>query len=551
MLRYQACLKSSYFCRLGTLLLSLCIPTASFATEPPTQAAPPDAKSSSVEERLRSQDELIRRLAEQNAELSRQLGAITQRLDAISTTPNAGPQAGVQKGEEKPTQTGSGLEPTPSQPKVNDSGPNASPDGRPRSNELVDSLHGDDHYGLKSLFDTLHLAGQKGKPWYEKLSFRGYTQARFGRTLYDWGAGPNLLGDSSINGQAEDFSIRRARLILSGDVSDYLSLYFQSDFSATPPDSSNATFFAQLRDLYADAYIDTEKVHRFRIGQSKIPFGFDNMQSSGNRVPIDRTESMDTGVFPNQRDLGVFYYWTPVEKQVLLRELVEGGLKGSGNYGIFALGVYNGQGGGLLERNLSPHLVSRFTWPFQLANGQAIEVSIQGYTGRYVVTGEPISVLGNGPLVVPAGTDGNRGILDQRIAGTFVYYPQPIGFQAEWNVGRGPGLNGSQTAVENRSVSGGYVMAMYKLDTSRHGIFTPYARYQNYHGGYRAIANSPYGTHSEWSLGMEWQIRKEMELTTEYGFVDGVNFDAIPEPGVRSYQRFHAGILRMQFQFNY
>lgn len=115
----------------------------------------------------------------------------------------------------------------------------------------------------------------------------------------------------------------------------------------------------------------------------------------------------------------------------------------------------------------------------------------------------------------------------------------------------GPGLNGSQTAVEDRSVSGGYAMAMYKLDTPRCGIFTPYVRYQNYRGGYRAIANSPYGTHSEWSLGVEWQVRKEMELTTEYGFVDGVNFDANTGPGSLSYQGFRAGILRMQFQFNY
>ena len=342
-------------------------------------------------------------LAEQNKELGQQLGAISRRLDAMSRPPlvDAPP---ARRGERRTDEEGSDSGVRQAQAPVMDTPKSPDPDGlwgpgNPLtppsagfvgSKGLVDSLHSNDDYGLKSLFDSLHPEGHKGKPWYEKLSLRGYTQVRFGRTLSDKGAEPSLLGDASINGKAEDFSIRRARLILSGDVSDHMYLYFQSDFANTPPDSPNTTFFGQLRDLYADVYVDTDKVNRFRIGQSKIPYGFDNMQSSGNRVPIDRTESMDSAVFPNQRDLGVFYYWTPVEKQVLLRELVEGGLKGSGNYGIFALGVYNGQGGGLLEKNLSPHLVSRITWPFQLDNGQVVEVSVQGYGGDYVVTGVAI-----------------------------------------------------------------------------------------------------------------------------------------------------------------
>ena len=36
----------------------------------------------------------------------------------------------------------------------------------------------------------------------------------------------------------------------------------------------------------------------------------------------------------------------------------------------------------------------------------------------------------------------------------FVYYPQPFGFQAEWNIGRGPALNDQQTAVVVRRLDG-------------------------------------------------------------------------------------------------
>lgn len=410
---------------------------------------------------------------------------------------------------------------------------------------------GETDFGLKSLFDSFHRPG-KAKHWYEKLSIRGYTQVRYGRTVGQdpGGADPSLLGDRAINGQAENFSIRRARLILSGDVSDHLTLYFQSDFANTPAENSN-TFFAQLRDLYGDVYLDADKVHRVRVGQSKIPYGFEVMQSSGNRAPLDRSDALDSGVSPNQRDLGAFYYWTPVGKQKLLKDLVDGGLKGSGNYGIFGVGVYNGQGGSQLDQNLNLHTVARLTWPVQLPGGQVVEASVQGYTGEYVVQGAAVRPLGRGDAAVPAGTGGGQGFRDQRVAGTFVWYPQPFGFQAEWNAGRGPGLNDAQTAVQVRSLEGGYVMALYKLDTPDYGIYIPYARYQHFRGGYKSLANAPYGTHDQWDFGVEWQIRKEMELVVEYSRVDGVNLNPINQPGVTSYRNFDGSVLRTQFQINY
>lgn len=426
--------------------------------------------------------------------------------------------------------------------------------GEDKAKGLTDSLHCDDNYGLKLLFDSLHPAEKTGKHWYEKLSVRGYIQPRYGRTVDQDpnGADPNLSADRSINGNAENFSVRRARMIFSGDVSDYLSFYWQHDFAVTLPGTST-TFFGQARDLYADVYLDKPRAHRFRVGLSKVPFGWENMQSSQNRVPLDRTDPINTGVSLNERDLGVFYYWTPEEKQKLLKDLVDGGLKGSGNYGIFALGVYNGQGLATLEQNLNPHVVARATWPFRLPSGQVVETSVQGYTGDYVVSGAPIRPLGVGTEgVTPTGTGGNKGFRDQRVAATFVWYPQPFGFQTEWNWGQGPGLNDAQTAVETRSLQGGYAMVMYKHDTNGAcGIFTPYCRWQYYRGGYKSVPNAPYGTHDQWDVGIEWQIRKEMELVVEYSFVDGMNVNAIDKDAVTSYRNFVGGVLRCQFQINY
>jgi hypothetical protein len=140
---------------------------------------------------------------------------------------------------------------------------------------------------------------------------------------------------------------------------------------------------------------------------------------------------------------------------------------------------------------------------------------------------------------------------EDRVAASFVWYPQPFGFQTEWNVGKGPGLNPSQTAVEVRSLSGGYVMMMYKWDSPGYGIFIPFARYQHYRGGYRSIPNAPFGTHDEYDMGVEWQIRKELEVVVEYDFVNGVSLEPVSEAGVPSYRNFRGQVLRCQLQFNY
>ena len=533
-------------CRIACLIAFLALqgfltPGFTRATEPTATEDSQFPISGSLQDQLESLSESQRQLNETLNRVLHENESLTERLQALEAARSGNPVPGETIRSANLSQA---VEPQ-------------FLEGTEPPSPLFDSLHanspsGENDLGLKSLFDSLHSPHGKSKPWYEKMSIRGYSQIRFGRALsQDPDGGPaGLYGDRSISSETGTFSIRRARLILAEDVSDHLFLYFQSDFANNPADGEN-TFFAQIRDLYADIYFDTDKIHRVRVGQSKIPWGFETLQSSGNRIPLDRSDAIDSGDSPNQRDLGVFYYWTPVDKQQLLKDLVDGGLKGSGNYGVFAFGMYNGQGGSELDQNRSLYTVARFTWPFQLASGQVVELSLQGYNGRSVINGAPIYPLGLGASpIIPAGV-GYDGLRDQRLAATFVWYPQPWGFQTEWNVGAGPGLNNSQTAIEVRSLSGGYAMAMYKLDTRDHGIFIPYGRYQHYRGGYKAVPNAPFGTHDEVSLGIEWQIRKELEWTVEYGLVDGVSQSAIDAPGAVSYKDFRGQILRTQLQINY
>ena len=398
---------------------------------------------------------------------------------------------------------------------------------------------------------------KKEKAWYEKFGVRGYTQFRFNETTHhvDGTAPAQHAGDGSV-GANESFLIRRARLILSGNVSDHLYIYFQPDFAVTPPGSTDANHFMQLRDWYGDIYVDKEKVHRFRVGQSKVPYGWENLQSSSNRVLLDRNDAFNSAT-RNERDLGIFYYWTPVEAQELFEHIMDEGLKGSGNYGIFGFGAYNGQGGSFREENDNLHMVARLTWPWEFENGQIIETGIQAFHGQYVVIGAPLRPLGAGGAdITPAGTrqtGNNDGHLDQRVGWTFVYYPQPIGLQAEWTVGTGPALNNAQTAVVERELQGGYVTLLAKIDECC-GTWFPFCRWQYFEGGYRSFRNAPYSTVKEWEFGTEWQIRKEIELTLAYNITDRTNLDTISSSSAvsrKSYRKFEGNLFRVQLQINY
>jgi hypothetical protein len=392
------------------------------------------------------------------------------------------------------------------------------------------------------------------KKWYEKLNIRGYTQVRVNETVFEepGSAPPQHVGDRSVQDD-QSFIIRRARLILFGDVSEHMYVYLQPDFAVTPPGSTDANQFTQIRDWYADCYIDNCKVHRVRVGSSKVPYGWENLQSSSNRLPLDRSDPINSAA-RNERDLGVFYYYTPEWAQDFFKDVMDQGLKGSGNYGVLGFGFHNGQGGSLAEQNDNMHFVVRLALPYVLESGQHMELGVQAYTGNYVVLPSNIRRLGMGASLPPNGTlgnGGNDGILDERIGGTFVWYPEPLGFQTEWNVGRGPALNAAQNLVEERALYGGYAMMMYRHEIAKDKSIIPFVRYAYFNGGYKAERNAPYALITEWETGFEWQLNAQMEFTAMYTWTDRTNTTAFNQVGVVPYRQFEGDLLRFQFQFNY
>ena len=107
-------------------------------------------------------------------------------------------------------------------------------------------------------------ASDAPKKWYDKLSLRGYTQIRYNQGIGGDAQDLRAPGDRFI-GNDQSLGIRRARLVLSGDLNEHVSLYFQPDFASTPTGSTTSNF-AQLRDAYADIFFDKKREYRVRVG---------------------------------------------------------------------------------------------------------------------------------------------------------------------------------------------------------------------------------------------------------------------------------------------
>jgi phosphate-selective porin len=371
------------------------------------------------------------------------------------------------------------------------------------------------------------------KKWYDNLAIRGYTQVRYNRLLET----NEDLGCEQCDrswGKDGGFFIRRMRIIFYGQISQRIYFYIQPDFASSA--SSDRLNFAQIRDAYFDLGLDDDNEFRFRIGQSKVPFGFENMQSSQNRLALDRNDALNSAV-ANERDLGVFFYWTPKKYRELFAHLVKSGLKGSGDYGLFGIGVYNGQTANNVEANNKSHIVTRFTYPFKVKN-QIVEVGIQGYTGQFVLSKSNVSTGVN-------NANADLSYLDQRLAASFVIYPQPFGLQAEYNVGTGPEFNKTNLTIENTKLKGGYVQIMYKLDIKNQVLF-PFMKYQYYDGGKKHEKDARSYQVNDFEIGMEWQPFKNFELVANYTISKRRYEDFLKQNNLQK-----GNLLRLQAQLNF
>jgi len=369
--------------------------------------------------------------------------------------------------------------------------------------------------------------------WYEKLSLRGYAQLRYNRLME---TNPDLRCeqcDKAI-GKNQGIAFRRARLILSGDVHERFFVYIQFDYSADA--TSTTKHFLQVRDAYFDYAFDAKKEFRLRFGQSKVPYGFENMQSSSNRMVFDRADALNSAV-PNERDMGAFLYYAPKKIRARFKYLFDSGLKGSGDYGVAAFGLYNGQTTNKPELNDNLHVVARLSYPLQVGKKQIVEPGIQAYSGQFTLAKDQLSTG------VKAVSD--LTYLDRRMAGSVVLYPQPFGIMAEYNVGQSPTFDAVSDSIQVQNLRGGYITFSYRHALRNGGALLPFVRFQNYSGAKKHEADARYYNVRETEVGVEWQVFKNLELTLAYALSHRQYSDFKTEYDESG--RF----LRIQLQANY
>ncbi len=281
--------------------------------------------------------------------------------------------------------------------------------------------------------------------------------------------------------------------------------------------------------------LDKKKEFRIRFGQSKIPFGFENMQSSQNRLPLDRNDALNSAL-TNERDIGAIFYWAPEKTREMFASLVRDGYKGSGDYGVFGFGVFNGQTANRPEQNENRHVVARISYPFQI-NNQIIEPGIQAYTGKYVVSTDQ-----RGTNV--KGLPGFE-YLDQRVAASFVLYPKPFGILAEYNVGTGPEYDKKTNSIIERKLKGGYLTASY-MTKYKEQVLIPFSRLSYYDGGKKHEFDARSYRVNEFEIGVEWQPNKNLEFVTMYTISNRRFEDSREKENLQK-----GSLLRLQAQMNF
>lgn len=379
--------------------------------------------------------------------------------------------------------------------------------------------------------------------WADKISLRGYAQLRYNQAVsgdYAHLASPadKLVGDN------QNFGLRRARVVLSGDVTDKFYIYTETEFNSGPDTGDSQGGKLQLRDFYGDVFFDDKKEYRVRAGVSKVPYGFEILQSSRFRLAMDRADATNIAA-RDERDMGVFVYWSPVHVRDRFKDLINSGLKGTGDYGMVGAGIYNGQGLNRPENNDNLHSIVRLSYPFKFDTGQYFEVGMSAFTGKYVPKSSQITV--GDVNIIP--TFDTRGVKDERVGIHAVLYPQPFGLQSEWNWGNSPMLNASSTQIVSTSLNGGYVQASYKM-TNGSGSWIPYTKWQRYDGSEKFSANAPRSHLRETEIGIEWAPNRLIELTLAYANMDRTNVNTFVS-SLNGYRQVKADLIRMQLQWNF
>lgn len=160
--------------------------------------------------------------------------------------------------------------------------------------------------------------------------------------------------DNAPSGK-QQFLVRRARVNLRGPASERVSYRLELQLDAKESGKGTGSK-VQLRTGYVDYTLNSG---RLRIGQAKLPWGYELLESVPDLWTGERALFMDR-LFPDQRDIGVqwSYRRSPASPQ-------------------FDVGVFNGTGINASDNNDRKNVMARVDFP--LSNGT---LALSGYLGE-------------------------------------------------------------------------------------------------------------------------------------------------------------------------
>jgi Phosphate-selective porin O and P len=120
-----------------------------------------------------------------------------------------------------------------------------------------------------------------------------------------------------------------------------------------------------------------------------------------------------------------------------------------------------------------------------------------------------------------------------------------LGFQAEYNLGRGPEFDPISKTTKLQNLNVGYAQTMYRIKKENYTLI-PFIKYQYYNGGKKFEIDARKYRVKDLELGIEYQIKDYFELVGLY-----MISDRIFEDYVLPINHQKGRTLRLQAQFNF
>lgn len=275
-------------------------------------------------------------------------------------------------------------------------------------------------------------AAQKPKPWYDRITVKGYMQLD---AVFPQG--------NAVTGSYSNFRIRRARPTITAELDDQTRVQIQMDAGSGKVGSGASTSFT----VYTYAERTLPGLGLLRVGQFIVPFGTEILEDNAAlRSPLELSFAAESFAL-YEYDIGLTLQSSP----------------NPADKTHWALAFVNGQGLRQADSNANKTLVGRFAHDLT----PSVRAGVSGVLGTY-----------------RAGDD--REYDRHALAAELQVKPCPYAqVSGEFYNVRFINSTTSKTPVPVR-YNGGYLMLEAKLDALKS---IPFIRYQRTYGGldYRSI----------------------------------------------------------------